>query len=373
MNFEPQKLFIGLIDFFSILMPGAMLTYLGKDWIARKFGMAQGLPLDGAEAGMVFLFASYLLGHFAFLLSSALDEWVYDPLRSWTDWGQISGRLAKGDSLSAHWQRRAATSDWLFGKYADVAVMQAQWIKARALQRLGAEGAINAFQWSKAKLTKDLPEGLLAVQRFEADSKFFRSFVVVLGVLTVFYGSRGEWPAAAVCFVGMLPALWRYIDQRFKATQQAYWFVISLEALKTNPPAPVPRSDALSHAGGIVYRREDKQLQFLLVQTSADRSHWVLPKGHIEPSEDPRVTAVREVKEESGHWARVVGWCEDGRLGNEPNAPNVRWFLMELVEEAATWRDEDRQRRWLSLDAAKQQATFRETGSLLERAAAHLS
>jgi len=31
MNFEPQKFFIGLVDFFSILMPGAMLTYLGKD------------------------------------------------------------------------------------------------------------------------------------------------------------------------------------------------------------------------------------------------------------------------------------------------------------------------------------------------------
>jgi hypothetical protein len=28
MNFEPQKFFIGLMDFFSILLPGALLTYL---------------------------------------------------------------------------------------------------------------------------------------------------------------------------------------------------------------------------------------------------------------------------------------------------------------------------------------------------------
>ncbi len=27
MNFEPQKFFIGLMDFFSILLPGALLTY----------------------------------------------------------------------------------------------------------------------------------------------------------------------------------------------------------------------------------------------------------------------------------------------------------------------------------------------------------
>src|SRR4030095_12993940 len=31
MNFDPQKFFIGLLDFFSILLPGALLTYLLRD------------------------------------------------------------------------------------------------------------------------------------------------------------------------------------------------------------------------------------------------------------------------------------------------------------------------------------------------------
>lgn len=66
MNFEPQKLFIGLVDVFSILMPGALLVYLGKDWAATKFGLTKGFPLDSTEATAVFLFASYLFGHFAF-------------------------------------------------------------------------------------------------------------------------------------------------------------------------------------------------------------------------------------------------------------------------------------------------------------------
>lgn len=368
MNFEPQKFFIGLVDFFSILMPGAMLVYLGKDWVAVKFGLCKGFPLDGTEAGMVFLFVSYLLGHFAFLLSSALDDMVYDPVRTWTDWGQISKRLAKGTSLSSHWKRRFSTTRWLFGKNPDNAVMQAQRIKARALQGLAAEDAINAFQWSKTRLTKDLPEGLLAVQRFEADSKFFRSFVVVLGVLTLFYLLRCKWLEAVVCFLGMVPALWRYIDQRFKATQQAYWFVITLEGMKTDLPVRAPRSDGLTHAGGVVYRFKDKSVEFLLVQASKDRSQWVLPKGHIEPGEDTRVTAVREVKEETGHWARVVRWLEDSPLGNEPNAPMVRWFLMELAEESEEWPEENRKREWLALAEARQKNIFRETAALLERA-----
>jgi hypothetical protein len=152
MNFEPRKLFIGLVDFFSILMPGAMLDYFGKDWLAKNFGFAGVYPLDSWEAVLVFLFASYLLGHFAFLLSSALDELIYDRVRGWTDWGQISKRLAKGKPLSPRCQRDLAKSRWLFDRNADSAVVQAQRIKARALHRLSAEGAINAFQWSKARL-----------------------------------------------------------------------------------------------------------------------------------------------------------------------------------------------------------------------------
>jgi len=48
MNFEPQKFFIGLMDFFSILLPGALLTYLLMDE-RRKCGQA-GLhdPKNGA-------------------------------------------------------------------------------------------------------------------------------------------------------------------------------------------------------------------------------------------------------------------------------------------------------------------------------------
>jgi 8-oxo-dGTP pyrophosphatase MutT (NUDIX family) len=369
-GFEPQKFFIGLIEFFSILLPGALLTYLCKDWVALNLGMGYGYPLEGAEAGAVFLFASYLLGHFLFLFGSKLDDLVYDRVRNWTDWGQISRRLAKGKNLSASRLRRLATSSYLFSTSADNAVQQVQRIKARALQGLGAQDAINAFQWSKARLTKDHQTGLLAVERFEADSKFFRSFVVVLGVLASFYAFRCMWLAAAVCVAGISPALWRYIDQRFKSTQQAYWYVLAME---TGDASRIPRSDGLTHAGGIVYRREDGVLKFLLVQASNDRSEWVLPKGHIEAGEEPRVTCVREVKEETGHWARVIRWIEDGRLGTETDAPMVRWFLMELAEEAGKWPEENRQRKWLPLTDANSRAMFPETKALLEKAAKQLS
>jgi 8-oxo-dGTP pyrophosphatase MutT (NUDIX family) len=365
MNFEPQKFFIGLVDFFSIFMPGALLTYLVKDWAAMKFLGTAGYALNGPEPVIVFFFASYLLGHAAFLLSAVLDEWIYDPIRALTDWGQIK-RLAYGKELSPLWLRRLAASDLLFGREADdKTVMHAQRIKARALHHLAAEDAVNAFQWCKARLTKDLPEGLLAVQQFEAASKFFRSLFVVLATLALFYACHDKFLEAGLCFAGMLPSLWRYIDQRFKATQQAYWFVITLEAREAKALTGVSRDNRLSHAGGIVYRKQ--RTERMLVESSENRSERVLPKGHIEPGEDPRITAVREVKEETGQWARIRYFLEDSRLGRDTNAPYVRWFVLDSVEEPKERRCEERQGFWFSLEDAIDKATFDDTKALLRR------
>lgn len=381
MNFEPQKFFIGLVDFFSVLMPGALLTYVLKDWCVSSYlGFETYFPISGTEATVIFLFASYLLGHLAFQLSALLDEWVYDPLRSLTDLGQIEKRLIKSKKLYPRWLR-AIVSHLLFTRNADNAVMQAMRIKARALQGLEAEEAVNAFQWCKALLTKDLPEGLATVQRFEADSKFFRSFFVVLGAVGLFYASRHNWPLAALCFFGMLPALFRYIDQRFKATQQAYWLVIMLEGermLQANGPslpAAAPRADGMSHAGGVVYRNTaDDKVKFMLVGASKNREQRLLPKGHIEPGEDPRFTAVREVREESGHWARVKCWLVDRRLDENADTPMVRWFLLEVCEEPkkGDWRPEDRPFKWFSPGDAKEAASFDLTRELLTLADARL-
>jgi hypothetical protein len=83
MNFEPQKFFIGLMDFFSILLPGALLTYLVMGKVGPVVLGARYSELAGAEAWAAFLFASYLFGHLVFLLGSWLDE-LYDWARGYT-------------------------------------------------------------------------------------------------------------------------------------------------------------------------------------------------------------------------------------------------------------------------------------------------
>ena len=53
-------------------------------------------------------------------------------------------------------------------------------------------------------------------------------------------------------------------------------------------------------SGGIIFRLtpDKKDIQILLIQDSKGR--WTIPKGHIEPGETAKMTARREIEEETG-------------------------------------------------------------------------
>ena len=53
-------------------------------------------------------------------------------------------------------------------------------------------------------------------------------------------------------------------------------------------------------SGGIIFRltHDKKDIEILLIQDSKER--WTIPKGHIEPGETAKVTARREIEEETG-------------------------------------------------------------------------
>src|SRR5262245_38649552 len=209
---EPQKFFIGLMDFFTILLPGALLTYLLKDDVGPLIIGARYEGLAGAEGWIVFLFSAYLLGHFIFLLGSwLLDARLYDPLRKATPDAQVM-ELAKGGQLSPVVVRRLAAL--VFKKNVDEPVRRASRLKEHYLDPVNATQAINTFQWSKARLTLEHAKAMAAVQRFEADSKFFRSLVIVLAFL-IPWALIEHMPAIAPVGGGVLLvlALWRYGDQ----------------------------------------------------------------------------------------------------------------------------------------------------------------
>lgn len=53
-------------------------------------------------------------------------------------------------------------------------------------------------------------------------------------------------------------------------------------------------------SGGVIFRRNSTsgQLEILLIQDAKNR--WTIPKGHVEEGEQPKETAEREIREETG-------------------------------------------------------------------------
>ncbi len=365
MNFEPQKLFVGLIDFFSILLPGALLTFALKDRLESTFLRPNNAPLPESALWAIFLFSSYLLGHLIFLIGAKFLDDIYDDIRTATYQHQLE-KLARGQSLSSRGYRLLATK--LFRKQNNGAVRQAVSIKKHYLDPLRASEAINAFQWAKARLTLNHPEAIATVQRFEADSKFFRSLLVVLYILMPLELYRQHSAVALICAALLIPAFWRYVDQRFKATEQAYWYVITAESqsehgYRYTHTKQLPQS---SHAGGVVYRVYNKRIEYLLVQAKNTPNEWVLPKGHIESEELTTVAAVREVREETGVWARIDAVLESTSFSVNAESITVQFYLMHALAE--TTPTEKRAHTWLPFDTALTRVTHPENQEMLKAA-----
>jgi ADP-ribose pyrophosphatase YjhB (NUDIX family) len=306
-------------------------------------------------------------GHPVFLLGSWLDG-IYDWLRDRTLNRQVTQVASRGRLLS--WPICVCVS-LVFKRERNLAVDRAVKIREQALGALRAKYAINAFQWCKALLNLESPESLAVVQRFEADSKFFRCFTVVLLVLLAAWPFHGTGPPAGipVVLVLLLLALWRYMEQRYKATNQAYWSVIALTAKdgKIAPEKSAPAAGSPTHAGGVMFRVRRGRAEYLLVAAKDDPIQWVLPKGHIEEGEQHREPAVREVHEETGVWACIVHDLGDVSYSVNGTVVTTRFFLMQALGRGLR-KDKERRHEWLALPRTVARASYAETRSLLEAA-----
>jgi diadenosine hexaphosphate hydrolase (ATP-forming) len=88
-------------------------------------------------------------------------------------------------------------------------------------------------------------------------------------------------------------------------------------------------------AGGVVF---DPSGQVLLIAYPESRGGgWSFPKGHIDPGETPEVAAVREVLEEGGVRAQIVGSLGPTRYVNPRGVSReIFWFAMRTSDVQVT-------------------------------------
>jgi hypothetical protein len=194
---KPSDFFIGVVDFFSIVLPGALLSFLALDFAKeRVFGWIMPPIGGGMEGWMAFAVASYLLGHFVSLVGAAFLDKVYD-------WTYVAYRRRRGDRLY---------------KYVGE-------LKQRSL---GDHSNItNVYKWARATVRLQSASATQEIDRLEADSKFFRSMTVVLVIFIAAVARRGTLLVSSVL---LLLSFWRFCNLRWKCTGTAYLCVAVMEA-----------------------------------------------------------------------------------------------------------------------------------------------
>ena len=87
---------------------------------------------------------------------------------------------------------------------------------------------MNTYKFATAVLALNHEAAHAEVRQFEADSKFFRSLVVLgIGLLVVSVAALNTWLAIGVLAATSMCA-WRYVERRWKATRRAYEYVVLL-------------------------------------------------------------------------------------------------------------------------------------------------
>jgi hypothetical protein len=228
MSTKPADFFIGVIDFFAIILPGALLAYLALVALRQNHPPLVDLPRENTAPGWVaFALSSYLLGHFASLIGAFFLDGLYDKTyrtfksHTWR-WGPIE---QTPDDKSSCYQR---THLGIWSRLEDQLYRQASALKDAAL----GKSNVTTYKWARMTLQLHAAGALQEIDRLEADSKFFRSVTVVLLIVAAAFGGAitsqvGTAWGGLLLVIFVYLSFWRFSNLRWKAAEAAYLAVIA--------------------------------------------------------------------------------------------------------------------------------------------------
>ena len=209
---KPSDFFVGVVDFFAILLPGGALVYLLRPFLINNVPN-DWLPTTSTQSWILFLVLAYIVGHLLHALGSfLLDDFVYQKF--------YLPRCKPSHARAAKLVGDALRNDEDAGK--------TLLARVRLNTKANSTGT-SYYDWCLSDIRVARPAGAAEVDRLQADSKFFRSMVFVfLAAALVSFGATlfTFRPALAVFSIGMLAltifAIWRFCELRWTATKRVY-------------------------------------------------------------------------------------------------------------------------------------------------------
>jgi hypothetical protein len=243
---KPADFYVGVVDIFSILLPGAVVSWTAWVWLDGQGTVRKLVPEGDLAPWVTFLLASYAAGHLVFMLASLVDV-SYDGFRKRVLLYTLGSyrRRVEGNALRAARALRTVSLGISSepNEKPDPLQPWARYVLEKSDNAPTVPEPINAYQWSRAVLRLLAPTALAEVTRIEADSKFFRSLFVVFALLAIcsiahISGYERLPVSGNVMLVLAALSYWRYAEQRNKATVEAYRAVLVLFSMrgKATPP-----------------------------------------------------------------------------------------------------------------------------------------
>lgn len=131
-------------------------------------------------------------------------------------------------------------------------------------------------------------------------------------------------------------------------------------------------------AGGVVVRGGEVVVIVPRRRGQSGQTVLALPKGHVDPGETPEQAATREVREEAGVEAELTGKLDDVRYwyqrGGRRILKVVSFYLFEYRSGSVEDHDDEvEEARWIPLERAERELSYKGEREMVGQARAHLS
>jgi hypothetical protein len=237
---KPSDAFLGVIDFFATLIPGVIASFLvmQQDWVHPPRNWPP-IERGSPEGWVVFLVASFVLGHATGAVSSACLDPIYDQV--YARWRRASLRFVRSSLGKKASPCRVLKYRFLHvikqTNLDDELLQAAKTLKKEQLDKLARRAGIevdqisNTFWWAGTVVRATSSAGASEIDSLSAQSKLFRSITVLMPFAALWVGSVNPL-AIAGWIIALSMSMWRFMRLRWDATERTYEYYIATRVLQ---------------------------------------------------------------------------------------------------------------------------------------------